>query len=154
MSAPTISRRRFIAASAATLSATSAAGVAAPWNTSGPRAADASGHHHEPSADGFVDAVLTAFESHRLVAVGEVHGLQEHHDALAELLADPRLPRVVDDVVVEFGNAFYQATMDRFTAGFPVDNADLRQVWRNTTQSPLATWDAPVYQIRERILHP
>jgi hypothetical protein len=146
MSAPTISRRRFIAASAATLGAISAAGVAAPWNTSGPRAADASGHHYEPSADGFVDAVLTAFESHRLVAVGEVHGLQEYHDALAELLADPRLPRVVDDVVVEFGNALYQTTMDRFTAGFPVDNADLRQVWRNTTQSPLATWDAPVYE--------
>jgi hypothetical protein len=141
-----MSRRRFIATSAATLGATSAAGVAAPWKATGPRAADVSDRHHEPGADGFVDAALTAFESHRLVAVGEVHGLQEHHDALAELLTDPRLPRVVDDVVVEFGNALYQATMDRFTAGFPVDNADLRQVWRNTTQSPLATWDAPVYE--------
>lgn len=145
MSAPTMNRRGFIAMSAAALGATSA-GVAAPWNASGSRAVDASDHHHEPGADGFVDAVLTAFESHRLVAVGEVHGLQEHHDALAELLTDPRLPRVVDDVVVEFGNALYQATMDRFTADLPVDNADLRQVWRNTTQSPLATWDAPVYE--------
>src|SRR5215475_2428531 len=117
VSTTTMSRRRFIATSAATFGAASTVGVVAPWSASGPGASAAPNHHHEPGADGFVEAVLTAFESHRLVAVGEVHGLQEHHDALTELLTDPRLPRVVDDVVVEFGNALYQATMDLFTAG-------------------------------------
>jgi hypothetical protein len=53
---------------------------------------------------------------------------------------------VVDDIVVEFGNALYQDTIDRFVSGQPVDNADLRPVWRNTTQSPGETWDAPVYE--------
>lgn len=28
----------------------------------------------------------------------------------------------------------------------PVNDADLRLVWRNTTQSPLETWDEPVYE--------
>ena len=73
----------------------------------------------------------------------ELHGLQDHHDALQLLLADPRLPEVANDVVVEFGNARYQDTMDRFIAGQPVADADLRVVWRNTTQSPRQTWDAP-----------
>jgi hypothetical protein len=101
-----------------------------------------------PAAAGFVDAVLTAFRRHRLVAVGEggEHGLREHHDALSALLNDPRLPEVVDDVVVEFGNALYQPAMDRFTGGDLVEDADLRAVWRNTTQSPMATWDEPVFE--------
>jgi hypothetical protein len=90
--------------------------------------------------------VLEAFTRHRLVGIGESHGLQDHHDALQLLLADPRLPAAVDDIVVEFGNANYQDTMDRFIAGQPVADADLRAVWRNTTQSPRQTWDAPVYQ--------
>jgi hypothetical protein len=59
-------------------------------------------------------------------------------------LTDPRLPAVAGDMIVEFGNALYQDTMDRFLADQPV--ADLREVWRNTTQSPEQTWDAPVYE--------
>lgn len=90
--------------------------------------------------------VLDAFNRHRLVGIGESHGLQNHHDALQLLLADPRLPEVVDDSVVEFGNARYQDTMDRFIAGQPVADAELRAVWRNTTQSPRQSWDAPVYE--------
>lgn len=92
------------------------------------------------------DGVIAAFRRHHIVAIGEVHGQQEHHDALQTLLLDPRLPDVVDDIVVEFGNALYQATMDRFVAGPAVEDRDLRLVWRNTTQSPVATLDAPMYE--------
>jgi hypothetical protein len=99
-------------------------------------------------AAGFVDTVLAALRRHRLVALGEsgTHGLQEHHDALAVLLTDPRLPALVDDIVVEFGNARHQRTVDDFVTGTPVDDAALRPVWRDTTQSPLETWDAPVFE--------
>jgi hypothetical protein len=51
------------------------------------------------------DTVLDAFTRHRLVGIGESHGPQNHHDALQLRLADPRLPEVIDDIVVEFGNA-------------------------------------------------
>jgi hypothetical protein len=90
--------------------------------------------------------VFAAFRTHRLVGIGEVHGLQEHHDAVAAVLADPRLPGAVGAVVVEFGNALHQDTLDSFMAGAAVDNPALRRVWRDTTQSPLSTWDAPVYE--------
>ncbi|WP_157734842.1 hypothetical protein [Pseudofrankia inefficax] len=147
-----LTRGGFLVVSAMTLGAASAAGVAASWDATSARAADAPGRTRPggggQNGAGFVEAVLAAFRNHRLVAVGEggAHGLQEHHDALAMLLADPRLPEVVNDVVVEFGNARYQATMDRFTAGEPVGNTDLRPVWRDTTQSPLGTWEEPVFE--------
>jgi hypothetical protein len=80
------------------------------------------------------------------VGIGEAHGLQNHHDALTLLLTDPRIPEVVNDVVVEFGNALHQPTIDRIISGQPVSDADLRPVWPNTTQSPLETWDEPVYE--------
>lgn len=52
------------------------------------------------------------------------------------LLTDPRLPAALDDIVVEFGNARYQDTVDRFIAGGPVADADLRMVWRTPCSHP------------------
>ena len=92
------------------------------------------------------DAVIAAFRRHRIVAIGEIHGQQEHYDAMQTLLFDPRLPGLVDDIVVEFGNARYQQTIDRFVNGERVEDHDLRLVWRNTTQSPSNTWDSPMHE--------
>ena len=84
-----------------------------------------------PAGRELADTVLEAFTRHRLVGIGESHGLQNHHDALQMLPTDPRLPAALDDIVVEPGNRA---------------DADLRMVWRNTMQSPRQTWDAPVYE--------
>ncbi len=137
MKEPRLTRRRFMAA---TGTGVASAGVAAAWM------AQSAGAAPDDSSRQVADAVLAAFEQHRVVAIGEMHSHQEHHDALQALLADPRLPEVVDDIVVEFGNALYQPVMDRFAAGPAVENPQLRPVWRNTTQSPLQTWDQPVYE--------
>jgi hypothetical protein len=131
-------RRRFLGTAAAGVGAACAAGLTG-------CATGVSGSQAAPGR-GIADAVLEAFKTHRLVGLGEAHNLQNHHDALTLLLTDPRLPGVVDDIVVEFGNALYQPTIDRFIVGQPVANSDLRPVWRNTSQSPLSTWDEPVYE--------
>jgi hypothetical protein len=127
-----------------TLMAITVAGAAAFRMAPAARASDSGA----PSGGGreFVDTILAAFQRHRIVAIGEVHGQQAHYDALLALLTDPRLPAVVDDIVVEFGNALYQPIMDRFVTGPAVEDRDLRLVWRNTTQSPVSTWDAPMYE--------
>jgi hypothetical protein len=137
-----LSRRGFLATTAATTAAASAAALGLPGSAAARQPAGGRTPH------GFVEAVLAALRTHRLVAIGEggTHGLQEHFDALTTLLTDPRLPGLVDAVVVEFGNARYQPTIDRFTAGGTVEDADLRAVWRDTTQSPLGTWDQPVFE--------
>lgn len=132
-----MSRRRFIS-TATGAGAAAAVGLAASSDSSAARASS--------GAPGFADAVLEAFKSHRLVALGAADSLQEHYDALGLLLSDPKLPGVIDAIVVEWGNPLYQDTIDRFISGHPVADADLRPVWRNTTQSPLGTWDAPVYE--------
>jgi hypothetical protein len=137
-----LTRRRLMAITGA--GAAAAAGVAgiglAPTANAG-EDATTDGHAHP-----FADAVIAALREHRIVAIGEIHGQQEHYDAMQTLLFDPRLPDLVDDIVVEFGNALYQPTIDRFGNGEIVEDRDLRLVWRNTTQSPSNTWDSPMYE--------
>ncbi|NUS04990.1 MAG: hypothetical protein HOV97_20800 [Nonomuraea sp.] len=134
-----LTRRRFLAVTGA---GTAAGGLLT--GGAGGRLTTGSTGRADVAAQGLTQAVLAAFERHRLVAIGESHGQQEHGDAQQLLLADPRLPRVVDDIVVEFGNALYQPIVDRFVAGAAVEDHVLRQVWRNTTQSPGATGDQPI----------
>jgi hypothetical protein len=141
--APGLNRRGFLTATAAATAGLGAAGLAA----TGVATASASPGSPGRGSRDLTEAVLAAFRTHRLVGLGEEHQMQEHHDLLRTLLADPRLPGVVNDIVVEFGNALYQDTIDAFVLnGQPVADADLRPVWRNTTQSPGQTLDAPVYE--------
>jgi hypothetical protein len=61
------------------------------------------------------------------------------------LVRDPRFAEVVNDIVVECGNAFYQDLIDRFVRGESVPESSLRQVWQDTTQ-PTTVCDKPVYE--------
>ena len=63
------------------------------------------------------EAVLAAFQTHRVVAIGDAHAGQEIHDLLLTILSDPRLYGTANDIVVEFGDAFYQDTLDKFILG-------------------------------------
>jgi hypothetical protein len=83
-----------------------------------------------------------------LVGLCEAHLLQEEHDFFGALLRQRTLPSLINDIVVEFGNALYQPIADRFILGDePVANAVLHQIWRNTTISGgNPGWDAPVYE--------
>ena len=69
-----------------------------------------------------VDGVIEACRAHALVALGEgAHGNEQGHAFRLRLVRDQRFAQVVDDVVVEFGNAKYQALVDRFVRGDAVD---------------------------------
>ena len=91
-----------------------------------------------------VVVIREAFRRHRLVGLGEAHRFREQHAFFRALLADPRLRGVFQDVVVEFGNARYQAVMDAYVAGRDVPMDSLREAWRNTTAVTL--WDSPSYE--------
>ncbi|HEY6314207.1 MAG TPA: hypothetical protein VIY52_25890 [Streptosporangiaceae bacterium] len=147
---PRINRRRFLTASAAAAAGLSAAGCTASGAaaaSAAPRSLSQSGNSLGRSGHSLTEAILTAFRTSRVVGLAEAHQLQEHHDLLQTLISDPRLPGMVDDIVVEFGNGLYQDTIDAFVLdGQPVADADLRLVWRNTSESPVMTWDAPVYE--------
>jgi hypothetical protein len=95
-----------------------------------------------------IDAVaglLDAFDKAPLVALGERHRLQELADFLVALMHHPRFPETVQALVVEFGNARYQALIDRFVGGEPVANstsglvtatANWNRGWRHGRSQP------------------
>ena len=91
-----------------------------------------------------VRAVLDAFSSHSVVAIGYGGPREEAHAFRVSLIRDPRFAEVVDEVVVYFGNSRYQDTIDRYTRGDDVPYDELKKVWQNTTQ-PHDGWDRPIY---------
>ena len=92
-----------------------------------------------------VAAILDAFHTHPIVALDEEHADERSHAFRLTLIRDPRLPFVVNDVVVEFGNALHQDVMDRFVAGDRVADETLKKIWQDTTQAH-TIWDRPIYQ--------
>jgi len=77
-------------------------------------------------------AIIDAFASHSLVALGETHGHREGEDFLLDLIGDSRFAGVTSDVVVEGGISTHQPVVDRFVAGEEVPADSLRRVWRDT----------------------
>jgi hypothetical protein len=93
-----------------------------------------------------VAAILDAFRSYSIVALGEgPHGNEQAHQFRLSLIRNPGFAAVVNDIVVEFGNARYQDVMDRFVRGENVPSNSLRQVWQNTTLRG-SGWDVPIYE--------
>ena len=108
------------------------AGVASPARRQGPDIQPA------------VAFLASAVQRHSLVAIGEHHGSTETRDLLAALLRHPGVPGTVNDIVVEFGNARYQAAMDAYIAGKRLPLSDVRAAWENTTQVT-GVWLSPIY---------
>jgi hypothetical protein len=94
-----------------------------------------------------IDLLLSAFEHYPLVAVSEGagHGQLETRDFFAALIRDRRFAPTVRNLVIEFGNARYQAVIDRYVTGEPVTRDELRRVWEDTTQIS-GVWSLPMYE--------
>ncbi|NQZ11734.1 MAG: hypothetical protein HRT35_31675 [Algicola sp.] len=57
--------------------------------------------------------MIKALATHWIIALGENHRHLELHQQIGQLLADPKVQTLVDDIVVEFGNSLYQEAVDR-----------------------------------------
>jgi len=80
-------------------------------------------------------AIIDAFTSHSLVALGETHGHREGEAFLLDLISDARFPGVASDIVLEGGISTHQPTIDRFVVGENVVAESLQRVWRETPQT-------------------
>jgi hypothetical protein len=87
-----------------------------------------------------IPAILGAFDQYEVVAMPEDHGLKDLDDLIFALVRNPEFPEKVNDVVVECGNSLYQPILDRYIAGEDVPLAEVRKVWRNTTQPICGEW--------------
>lgn len=82
-----------------------------------------------------IGAILDAFQSHDIVALGEgAHGNEPGHAFRLSLIRESRFAERVNDIVVENGSARYQGVIDRFIDGEDVAYESLRRVWEDTTQ--------------------
>ena len=89
----------------------------------------------EPTPEPAIPAILAAFDRYEVVAMPEAHGMKDVDDFILALIRDPSFPGKVNDIEVECGNSLYQPVLDRYIAGMDVPFAEVRKVWRNTTQS-------------------
>jgi hypothetical protein len=89
-----------------------------------------------------IAGILAAFRTHRIVAVPDAHRNTAIHAFLLALIRDQRFSAVVNDIVVEFGNALHQDLVDRFVRGDDVPYESLRRAWLDTTQAQPAS-DTP-----------
>ena len=78
------------------------------------------------------DGIFVAFQSHSIVGVADWHGLAQEEDFYVDLIRDPRFAEEVGNVVVEFGGAAQQDTIDRYLAGEDIPYEQLRRVWTDT----------------------
>src|SRR4051794_32468788 len=105
------------------------------------------------SADATASALLDAFATHQIVALGQVHDLRQEDDFILDLLHHPRFAATVDSIVVEFGNARYQSRVDRYIAGRHVSRRALQHAWRDPVGSAPGDHDgaAPLYRAVRRL---
>ena len=82
-----------------------------------------------------LSGVLDAFKAHQLVGIPDPHRNTASHAFLLSLLRDSRFPNIVNDVVIECGNARHQDVADRFVGGEAVSYETLRKIWLDTTQA-------------------
>ena len=74
--------------------------------------------------------MIRLFQTHDIVMFGEVHSSQQEYQWLCKLVQTPGFSDHVDDIVVEFGNALDQKTVDRYVAGEAVPFDEVQKAWR------------------------
>ena len=93
---------------------------------------DRSENASPPTVSPAADGIFAAFQRRPIVAISDDHGMAQEEDFYASLVRDKRLSEAVGNVVVEFGDAAQQATLDRYLAGDAIPYEDLRKVWSDT----------------------
>lgn len=91
-----------------------------------------------------VETILELYKTNDVVLFSESHGNKEIHDFLELFISYPKTAEVIDDIVVEFGNAMYQNIADRYVLGENISIDSLALIWRNHTVP--FTWDSPLYE--------
>jgi hypothetical protein len=90
-----------------------------------------------------IPAIVHAFDSFPIVALGERHSLKAAGAFYLSLLKDSRFQNRVNCIVIEFGSRLSQPIIDRYINGDAVPRPELQSVWRNTTK--VFAFESPIY---------
>lgn len=92
--------------------------------------------------EGGVKGIVDAFLHYPVVAIGEIHSIQQAGDFYDSLVRNPEFQHRVNDIVIEFASRRSQPILDRYISGGDVSPGEL-QVWRNTTK--VFAFESPIY---------
>jgi hypothetical protein len=93
--------------------------------------------------DGIVRTLIAAFDQADIVALGEAHRRKLDSDLRIAVVRHTDFAKKVRSIVVEFGSASEQATLDRYIRGENVSTSQVQRVWKTTNQPEI--WDSPFY---------
>jgi hypothetical protein len=82
----------------------------------------------QPSVTPAREGIFEAFKTRPIVAVGDSHGLTQEMDFYIDLIRDPRFAKEIGNVLVEFGDASQQDTINRYVNGEDVAYEQLIKV--------------------------
>jgi hypothetical protein len=104
-----------------------------------------------PVAVPALDGVIGALGANQLVAISDPHGSVAMQTFIRQLIGDPRFADLVDDIVLEVGNARYQPLVDDYVSGRANDESLLAEVWLNTTVANQISADVEWFRLVRRI---
>ena len=104
-----------------------------------------------PAPTPALDGVIGALRTNQLVAISDPHGSATGQTFIRQLIADPRFADLVDDIVVEVGNARYQPLVDDYVNGKAIDESALAEAWLNTTVANQISADVEWFRLVRQI---
>jgi hypothetical protein len=106
----------------------------------------------DPQPENAILAIIAAFDTFRVVAIGDLHNTRDLNDFVLSLVRHPAFPDTVNDIVVEGNNSLLQPILDRYIAGEDLPIADARRLWRENTVAGGGTdFQAHLFQLIRRI---
>jgi hypothetical protein len=98
-----------------------------------------------------LEGVISALRANQLVAISDPHGSATGQMFIRQLIADQRFAELVDDIVVEIGNARYQTLVDDYVNGTANDEAAMAEAWMNTTVANQISGDVEWFRLVRQI---
>ena len=95
----------------------------------------------QPRPENAIRAVVAAFDTFRVVALGDAHGTKDLNDFVLALVSNPGFTGVANDIVVECLNSRLQPLLDRYVAGDDVPSGQAQALWRDQTHPPCSVDD-------------
>jgi hypothetical protein len=110
----------------------------------------------DPQPENAIPAILVAFDSYRVVAIGDYHGTKDILDFILTLVRHPGFPRKVNDIVVEAKtgaglNSAHQGLLDRYILGDAVSEGEASELWRVREPPGTNDFHAQLFPLIRRI---
>jgi hypothetical protein len=110
----------------------------------------------DPRPEPAIAAILAAFDTFRIVAIGDYHGTKDIQDFIFLLVRHPEFVRKVTDIVVESKvgaglSSAQQPLLDRYVAGDNVSDSEAAELWHVREPPGINEFHAQLFPLIRRV---